>query len=141
MRTTPALLDLGVRSVAAFPFRRGAVRVGSLTGYRPEAVPATDDATDRGIRVAATAMHVVLVAYRPSSNGDEATPVPDLDWLGSAAVDNRAASHQATGMVAAQLDCDVADAYARLQAYAFGNGLTVAEVADQVLERTLRFEP
>jgi hypothetical protein len=44
-------------------------------------------------------------------------------------------------MVAAQLDCDVADAYARLQAYAFGNGLTVAEVADQVLERTLRFEP
>jgi hypothetical protein len=47
--------------------------------------------------------------------------------------------HQASGMVAAQLDVSVGQALIRLKAYAFGNGRPLAEVAEDVVARKLRF--
>jgi hypothetical protein len=47
--------------------------------------------------------------------------------------------HQASGMVAAQLDVSVGHALIRLKAYAFGNGRPLAEVAEDVVARKLRF--
>jgi AmiR/NasT family two-component response regulator len=49
--------------------------------------------------------------------------------------------HQATGMVLAQLDVGAREAYLRLRAHAFAEGLPLSEVAHAVLTRTLRFSP
>jgi ANTAR domain len=48
--------------------------------------------------------------------------------------------HQAPGMVAAQLDVSVGQALIRLRAYAFGNDRPLAEVAEDVVARKLRFD-
>jgi hypothetical protein len=44
-------------------------------------------------------------------------------------------------MVAVQLDASVATALVRLRARAFADGLSVDEVARQVVKRQLRFDP
>jgi hypothetical protein len=49
--------------------------------------------------------------------------------------------HQASGMIAAQLDVNVADALVRLRAHAFANDRPLAEVAADVVARRLRFAP
>ncbi|MND07870.1 hypothetical protein D3C83_301390 [compost metagenome] len=43
-------------------------------------------------------------------------------------------------MVAAQLDIGVTQALLRLRAHAFGNDVSLVEVARAVVERTLRFD-
>src|SRR4030095_8900339 len=48
--------------------------------------------------------------------------------------------HQPSGMVAAQLDVSVGQALIRLRAYAFGNDRPLAEVAEDVVARKLRFD-
>ena len=44
------------------------------------------------------------------------------------------------GMVAVQLDVTIGQAVVRLRAYAFGNERPLAEVASEVVARTLRFD-
>ena len=48
--------------------------------------------------------------------------------------------HQATGMIAAQLDDTVANALARLRAAAFASGRSMYDVAQDVVERRVRFD-
>jgi hypothetical protein len=48
--------------------------------------------------------------------------------------------HQASGMVAAQLDVTVGKALIRMRAYAFGNDRPLTEVARAVVDRRLRFD-
>ena len=48
--------------------------------------------------------------------------------------------HQASGMVAAQLDVSVGQALIRLRAYAFGNDRSLTGVAEDVVGRRLRFD-
>lgn len=47
--------------------------------------------------------------------------------------------HQATGMIAAQVGCDVAEAFARLTIRAAAIGLTRHEMALDVLDGVTRF--
>ena len=47
--------------------------------------------------------------------------------------------HQATGMVSAQINSDMASSLARIRAHAFASDLTIFEVAEQVIAQTLRF--
>lgn len=49
------------------------------------------------------------------------------------------AVHQATGMIAAQADCDVNEAFARLTIRATANGQSAHELALDVLDRVTRF--
>jgi hypothetical protein len=49
--------------------------------------------------------------------------------------------HQASGMVAVQLGVSVAEALARLRAYAFGSDLLLTDVAEAVVARKLRLGP
>ena len=44
-------------------------------------------------------------------------------------------------MVSVQIGADIASALARLRAYAFANEISIFEVADMVLARTLRLSP
>lgn len=48
--------------------------------------------------------------------------------------------HQASGMVAAQLDVSVGQALIRMRAHAFGNDRTLTDVARDVVDRRLRFD-
>lgn len=50
------------------------------------------------------------------------------------------AMHQASGMVAAQLEVSVGQALTRLRGYAFGNDRPLTGVAQDVVARTLRFD-
>ena len=47
--------------------------------------------------------------------------------------------HQATGMVAAQLDVGVGEALSRLRAQAFADDRLLVDIADDVVQRRLRF--
>ena len=49
------------------------------------------------------------------------------------------AVHQATGMIAAQADCDVAEAFARLTIRAAATGQTRHDMALDVLDHVVRF--
>ncbi|HVM66008.1 MAG TPA: ANTAR domain-containing protein, partial [Acidimicrobiales bacterium] len=49
--------------------------------------------------------------------------------------------HQAAGMVAGQLGVSVGQALVRLRAYAFGSDRALRLVAEDVVDRTLRFDP
>jgi hypothetical protein len=49
--------------------------------------------------------------------------------------------HQASGMVAAQLEVNVGQALIRLRAYAFAGDRSVDEVAKDIVARRIRFNP
>ncbi len=49
--------------------------------------------------------------------------------------------HQATGMVSVQLDSDLTVAFLRLRAHAYLTGRRLSQVAGDVVERRLGFEP
>jgi AmiR/NasT family two-component response regulator len=53
----------------------------------------------------------------------------------------RAEVHRAAGMVMAQAGVTIEDALVRLRAYAFSSGRSLTEVASDVVERRLRFDP
>lgn len=48
--------------------------------------------------------------------------------------------HQATGMIAAQLNCDIAEATVRLRAHAFSTEQSVYEVSRSIVQREFRFD-
>ena len=48
--------------------------------------------------------------------------------------------HQATGMIAAQLDIAVAEALVRLRSHAYAEGRPIDDIAARVVARTLRFD-
>jgi hypothetical protein len=131
----PVLAELGFRSASAHPLFVGTVALGSLTRYGTAAVVREDDAR-HGARVARAVVR--LVCRDRGSVGEE---LGDLPWIGSSSVESRAVIHQATGMVAAQLDSTVDEAFARLRARAFVEGRPVDEVALDVRSRRTRFLP
>jgi hypothetical protein len=49
--------------------------------------------------------------------------------------------HQATGMIVAQLGVTAHEAYVRMQGFAYSRGRMLSEVANDVVERRLRFDP
>jgi hypothetical protein len=49
------------------------------------------------------------------------------------------AIHQATGMIAAQVDCDIEEAFNRLTIRAAAMGQTVQDTALDILDRRIRF--
>jgi hypothetical protein len=51
-----------------------------------------------------------------------------------------AAVHQATGMIAAQADCDIVEAFNRLTIRAAAMGQSVNDTALDVLDRVIRFD-
>jgi hypothetical protein len=130
--TGPAL-EAGVRAVFGFPVRVGAVRLGALNLYWDRPEPLTDDQHADALVVADVAARAVLVLQANAPPGKLAAEL-------EAGADFQYVVHQASGMVAAQLDVSIGQALIRLRAYAFGNDRPLAEVADDVVARKLRFD-
>jgi hypothetical protein len=129
---TPPAVEAGARAVFGFPMQVGAVRLGALNLYRDEPGPLSDDQHADALVMADVAARDVLAMQAdalPGMLGGE------LD----AGANFRFVVHQASGMIAAQLDVSVTDALIRLRAYAFSRDRLITAVAEDVVNRTLRF--
>ena len=130
--TGPAV-EAGVRAIFGFPLHVGAVRVGALNLYCDRPGSLTDDQHADALVMADIAAEAVLMMQANAPPGRLAASL-------EAGGDFQYVVHQASGMVAAQLEVSVGQALIRLRAYAFGNGRPLAEVAEDVVGRTLRFD-
>jgi GAF domain-containing protein len=130
--TGPAL-DAGVRAIFGFPLEIGAVRLGALNLYRDRPGPLTDDQHADALVMADVAAQALLVMQ---SNAPPGRLAAELE----ASSDFQYVVHQASGMLAAQLDVSVGQALIRLRAHAFGNDRPLAGVAEDVVARRLRFD-
>ncbi|MCW2558528.1 MAG: hypothetical protein JWP55_2492 [Mycobacterium sp.] len=119
----------------AFPLQIGAIAVGVLDLYRIEPVPIEPDELTAMLAVADIVTMVLMSRPLPRDIDGTAT---DAWWTPSP---SSTEIHQATGMVIAQLSVAPRIAYLRLRAYAFANDTPLTEVARDVIERRLRFDP
>lgn len=130
--TGPAV-EAGVRAIFGFPLQVGAVRLGALNLYCDQPGPLTDDQHADALVMADVAAQALMVIQANAPPGRLAA---ELEASG----DFQYVVHQASGMVAAQLEVSVGQALVRLRAYAFGNDRPLADVAEAVVARTLRFD-
>jgi GAF domain-containing protein len=130
--TAPAVAA-GVRAVFGFPLHTGAARLGALNLYRDRPGPLTDEQHADALVMSDVAAQAVLIMQAQAPPGELARAL-------EAGADFQFVVHQASGMVAAQLDVSIAEAMIRLRAHAFGNGRPLSEVAADVVARTLRFD-
>ena len=128
----PSAVQAGVRAVFGFPLRVGDLWLGSLNLYRDRPGPLSDDQYADSLVLAEVVAHAVLSMQAGAKPG----ALPEALEEGA---DFRFVVHQASGMVAAQLDVEVGEALARLRAYAFASDQPLTKVAEAVVRRELRF--
>jgi hypothetical protein len=128
----PAVVDLGVEAVFAFPLQLGSARLGALDVYREQTGLLSDESFEHALAFASVATESLLDAQERSA-GREATPA-DLGSERSYLV------YQAQGMVQVQLGIDLAEAMVRLRAHAYAEGRPVSEVARDIVARRLVLE-
>jgi GAF domain-containing protein len=128
----PAVARLGVGAIYAIPLRIGAVDLGVLV---------LGSATPRALTSEELADSLVLgdLISRLVLDLQAGVASESLAWALDA-TDSRTVVHQATGMVAAQLNVSVAEALIRLRANAFATGRPVDQVATEVVAGQRRFE-
>ena len=130
---TGPVLEAGARAVFGFPLRQGHVRLGALNLYRDRAGALDDEQHADALVLADIVTDAVLLLQADAPPGQLAIELE----LGA---DLQLAVHQASGMVAAQLDTTVGQALVRLRAYAFGNDRPLHDVVEDVIARTLVFD-
>jgi hypothetical protein len=125
-------LGASVRSVFAFPLFVGSLDIGAVDLYSTSTGPLQHSQVTDATELAGLAAWQVLrriLADHESGVDVEVEPTTG----------NRREVHQATGMVLAQLGVSAEDALLLLRAHAFSTGRSVAEVANDVVERRLDF--
>jgi hypothetical protein len=131
----PAAFAAGVLAAFAFPLVMGAISVGALEIHRGW----------EGELSAAELAEVLLFADavlpRVLDHLSGPGTVDGLDLPSSGFEYRWAEVHQATGMVSVQLNSDLTVAFLRLRAHAYLTGCRLSQVASDVVERRLRFEP
>ncbi len=125
-----AAADLGAAAVFSFPLRVGAARLGSLDLYRDRPGPLTAVRFTDALILADWATEAIIQQVQGHSTSD-------VTWM----TDPHVEVHQATGMVGVQLGVTTDVALLRLRGHAFSTGAPLAQVARQVVARTLRFHP
>lgn len=125
----PAAADVGAGAVFAFPLQIGAISPGVLDMYSN--VPGGLD-TEELADAMAFADTATLVLLDTRTDGPEDGGLGDLGGY-------RAEIGQATGMLTEQLGVGIEEAFIRLRAHAYAHGRRLADVADDVVARRLRF--
>jgi hypothetical protein len=126
-------VDAGARAVFGFPLQVGAVRLGALNLYCNATGPLDDEQHTDALLMASIAAQALLLLQAGAPPGTVATEL-------EANADFQYVVHQASGMVAAQLDIPVHQALVRLRANAFGNDRSLTDLARDVVERRVRFD-
>lgn len=130
---SPSAVAVGVRAVFAFPIRLGAARLGALHLYRDRPGPLSDEQHHDATVMAGVAARSILglqAAAPPDSVAAELIAEGDFHFV----------VHQAAGMISVQADISVAEALVLLRARAFGVDRLVADIAADVVNRTMRFD-
>ncbi|MBA2638464.1 MAG: GAF and ANTAR domain-containing protein [Nocardioidaceae bacterium] len=125
-----SVLELGVRAVFAFPLQVGAERLGVLDLYRDQIGSLSAEQTAQAIAFAGIAVTSLLDHQQGNPPGEGAADLDDP-------LEYRFELYQAQGMVAVQLRVGVAEALARLRAYAYATNRRLSDVAGDVVERRL----
>lgn len=148
----PAAARLSIRAALSFPLLAGARSVGVMTVYGSDVVRI--DAQRLG-RAKTTAEQVTMTLLTGQQDSDDAEGLAD-DEVGrtpptsgqdgdgdgeGVVIYYRAEIYQASGMIMAQLNCTIDEAMTRLRAHAFAHDLPLQDVARQVVDRKLRFDP
>jgi hypothetical protein len=135
----PAMLELSIRGVFAMPIVVAGEYVGALDLFRFD----PGDLTAEQFAGAMLAGEMAGVPMLDLMDGDllaAASDPADDAWAELTAL-SRSEVSQATGMLVAQLDLEPASALVRLRAHAYATGRSASEVARDILDRRLRFEP
>lgn len=130
-----AAAETGVRSVFAFPLQMGSIAVGVLEIYRTMPGDLTTVEYRDALLYSDAAMEL-LVEY---VNDEPSSQERDL-FAGGYGM-RWDTVHQATGVISVQLRSGLSEAFLRLRGHAFLTGRGLAEVAEDVVEGRLRFEP
>lgn len=127
---TPRLLQTATRATFVMSAHIGIIRAGVVRLQRSKAGPLEgEELADARVL---TEVCTLLMVDGLDAMTD--TGAISMEWP------DRAVVHQATGMVSVQISSKLADALARLRAYAFANDVTLDDVARAVVERRLRFD-
>ena len=131
-RFVPGVARLGIRAIYAIPLQIGGVDLGVLVlgGANPRAL-AGQELTDSLLLGDLISRLVLDLQAGVTSES--------LAWALDA-TDSRAVVHQATGMIAAQLNVGVAEALVRLRANSFATDRPIDQVATEVVAGLRRFE-
>ena len=137
-------LDIGVRSVFAFPVVEGGNPLGVLELYRRTPGALAVDELNAALTIAATAAFTVRQNWDAYlANTDHATGADAAaENLSEAQVDSpgafsRSQVYLASGMAAVQLGVPAGDALDRLRAYSYQHGRSIKDVSDDVVARRL----
>lgn len=122
---------LGAKAVFVLPLQLGAIRLGVLYLYRDRPGMLSPGQLADGLDLAEMTMMAVLELQSHAAPDELGAGL----WGGWA---HRATVHQATGLVAAQLDTKLADALARIRAHAFAEDRTIYSVAADIVSGGLR---
>jgi hypothetical protein len=133
---TPAALDRGARAVFALPLQVGAIRLGILDLYRGRPGGLSSHELADALAFADTAGILLLDAAAGTL-----PETSELAWQDADPSGHHAVIHQATGMILVQLGVSADAAFARLRAYAYAHDQRLTDVARDVVNRWLRFDP
>ncbi len=129
-----AALAIGVHAEFSLPLTVGGPGgIGTLDLCRDRPGMLSDEHLADALVAADIARDAVL--YQPYASG-----APGMAELLATVGTDRIVIHQATGMIAAQLDDSIANALARLRAAAFASGRSMYDIAQDVVERRVRFD-
>ena len=128
-----AALAAGVHAEFSLPLTVGPGGIGTFDLCRDRPGMLSDEHLADALVAADIARDAVL--YQQYAPGG-----PGLAELLATAGTDRIVIHQATGMIAAQLDDTIANALARLRAAAFASGRPMYDIAQDVVERRVRFD-
>jgi ANTAR domain len=136
---TPQACQASAAAIFALPLQIGAIRAGSLGLYRDKPGPLGTAPLGDALILADAATVVLLESQHPDgaakvAGAGPAGQPPDL-------ARHRAEIDQATGMVSAQLDVAIGEAFVRLRAYAYAQDRRLSEVARDIVARRLRLSP
>jgi hypothetical protein len=135
----PAMLEMSIRGVFAMPVVVAGEYVGALDLFRSD----PGDLTAAQLAGAMLAGEMAGVPMLDLMDGDllAAASDPAADAWAELTALSRTEVSQATGMLVAQLDVEPAEALVRLRAHAYATRRSATEVARDILDRRLRFEP
>lgn len=131
----PAVMRLGIRSLAAVPVEVTGVRLGVLTVFEPRersSGPLGSGSLEQ-VRAVADSL-AALVFLEPGPPGLDRNAARYSFFTQA---DHRSLVYQAAGVVCAQVGCTPGDAIDLLRARAFADGRSIDEVAGDVVEHRL----
>jgi len=122
--------SLGIGAVFAFPLTLDDARLGVLTVYQRAPGPLTATQLELCDGLAAVLAASIATMSRAARFGELS---PGIEG----AIESRAQVHQASGVVAVQLEISPAEALLRIRGYAFASGIAIDQVSGDILARRL----